>query len=74
VTKVIYFAPYANPKGVGEPWVTYQILKQMSARVNATVLTYGTDLEVLKAHLPNAEIVGWQDPRFLQNLGRMNWM
>lgn len=74
MTKVIYFAPYANPHGVGEPWVSYQLLKQMCARVDATVLTYATDPEVLKAHLPEAEVVGWQEPRLFKNLGRINWM
>ena len=74
MTKVIYFAPYTNPHGVGEPWVSYQLLKQMCERVDATVLTYGTDTKVLKAHLPNAEVVGWDDPGLFQNLGRINWM
>lgn len=72
--KIIYFAPYANPDGVGEPWVSYQILKQMCARVDATVLTYATDVDLLQSHLPSAEVVGWPEPQFLQNLGRLNWM
>lgn len=74
MTKVIYFAPYANPNGAGEPWVSYQLLKHLCERVDATVLTYGTDTDVLKSHLPNAEVVGWQDPRLFQSLGRINWM
>lgn len=72
--KVIYFAPFMNSQGSGEPWVTYNLVSRISKEVEATVLTFANDYDRLKQELPHVEVVGWSEWSVLKKFTSLNRM
>jgi glycosyltransferase involved in cell wall biosynthesis len=75
VHKLLLIAPTCDAQDVGEAFVGYQWVQQLSGRHDVTVLTYHkTGAVPLSVQLPGVRVIEWAEPAVVSRAERLNSM
>ena len=75
MAKLLIIAPTCDSTDVGEAWVAYQWASRLSARHDATILTYHKKSRPsVTEQIPHARVIEWSEPAGLGKAERLNSM